>query len=134
MARFKLDHLKPVGTIEHTMTGIVCSPDTDAHPVVLVLQHAGEANDKYQRQLKNATLRGEADASTIAGIFARTVVVDWKHVYDPEGKPVPFTAKDAEEFFDDLIDIGREADVALALAKAGDPNRFTASRVDVGKK
>lgn len=133
MARFKLDHLKPNGTIEHTMIGIVCHPAADAHPVVLVLQHAGEANDKYHRQLKNAQLRGAADSATIAGVFARTVVVDWKHVYDEQGNPVPFSAKDAEEFFSDLIEAGRESDVAFALAKAGDPNRFTAERVEVGK-
>lgn len=133
MARFKLDHLKPAGTIEHTMLGVPpLAPDVDPHPIVLVLQHAGKSNDKYRREMKNADARG-AETPERAAIFARTVVVGWKHVYDGEGKPVAFSPEEASELFGQLLDLGYEADVTEAFVKAHETKRF-AARSDVGKE
>lgn len=132
MSRFKVEHLKPTGTIEHTMTGIVLAPDVDPHPVVLVLRHTGKANERFHKQFKNAQTRGKTDSRTLASIFARTVVADWKHVYDDSGKPVTFSPNDAESLFEELIDADREPDLIEAFNKASDLNRF-AGRDELGK-
>lgn len=133
MARFKLDHLKPAGTIEHVMTGVPpLAPDVDPNPIALQLQHAGKGNDKYRREMKNADARG-ADSHERAGIFARTVVTGWKHVYDAEGKPVAFSPEEAGDLFGQLIDLGYESDVLEALLKAHETKRF-AGHADVGKE
>lgn len=133
MARFKLDHLEPTGTIEHTMTGIVLCPSVDPHPVVLILKHAGKANERYHKALKNAQARGKTDELALVAIFSKTVCEGWRHVYDDSGKLVAFSPEEAEQLFTDLIEAKRHDAIAEALVKASDPNVFT-NRDDLGKE
>jgi hypothetical protein len=132
MTRFKVDHLEPTGTIEHTMRGIVLAPSVDPHAVVLILKHAGKANERYQKALKNALARGQLDERATIKIFAATVCEGWKHVYDAEGKPVPYSPEDLEQLLGDLLDKNRHDAVSAAIDRASDPHPFTA-RDDLGK-
>lgn len=81
-------------------------------PPVLELLPAGAANKAYSRAAMrrnrqfDALLAGKMTPKLIEEIreadvvlFAKHVIRGWKHVVDNDGKPVKFTAENAEAFF-----------------------------------
>ena len=130
---FDFGHLEPVGTIDHTLTGVHIPP-TNPEPVVLELRHAGKGNERFTKALKNAAAKGKTGEELFVSIFAKTVVCGWRNVKKLDGRDVEFSPQAVEEMLRRLLEANRGDIVSRAIAHAGDADRFVAGADELGKE
>jgi hypothetical protein len=125
-------HLTPSGTARYTLSAVNI-PRGNPEPVVLIVKHAGEGNERYQSAImKAARATGREAMKQRATIFAKHVITGWENVLK-DGKPVPYTWQDGEELLHKLIDAKRwEVEVAGLITFSRDPDNFQSPAVDAG--
>lgn len=133
------EHLKPVGTVRYTLTGLHI-PRDNPNPVVLELAHAGRSNAAYinaMMKIRQADGASHGDESSAAELdtsdvrqskaFARHVVIGWHNVVE-NGKPTACTPDRVEELLVMLIAAKRPDYVRGAVAFASNPDNFREER------
>ncbi len=100
--------LEPKNTARLTLYGVKCNGADD---VVLIGKHVGPLNDKYQsesaKEAKKHAAGLAADDSPakralvgqiFARLISRTALTGWENVCSRDGKPIPFTPEQGENF------------------------------------
>lgn len=79
-------------------TLIVKSADTGLNRGLLSAALDAAPSDNKSRNPKFEIKTYDTTRAKNHELYAKTVITDWKHVYDAEGKPVPYTPENGIEF------------------------------------
>lgn len=135
-------HLRPTGTVKYTLSDVFVRCDK---PLVLELEHAGDANKRYTAQKRKLDAKfsaatkhpGGADwVDALIPIFANTVVVGWENCLDENGQPEQCTPAQVTELLQEIAANSHEY-VATLMSFAMKEANFRdapASPEVVGKK
>lgn len=100
--------------------------------VVVTIRRAGGANERYERvarrvfkpyqaQIDADTLPREMGVKLLARIYAEAVVIGWRGVTGPDGKPIEFTVDNCIRIFTDLPEffsaVKRQAESAASFRR-----------------
>ncbi len=104
-----------MANIERIKTDISKETDGTWVPFILgiELKIARAGNSKYKecirkliepvtKDIRDETATLEDFADILIQVRAKTILLDWKNLDDKDGKPIPYSAAKAEEFFRDL--------------------------------